>query len=116
MLKYSRNLDPVFHALADANRRRIVSALAAGPASVSEIAAPMEVSLAAVLQHLKVLEAAGLVTTAKTGRVRTCTLDSAALSQAELWIADRRRFLAQKLDALATLLERNDDDQEGDAG
>jgi DNA-binding transcriptional ArsR family regulator len=68
----------------------MVDRLLRGPASVSELAQPLDVSLPVVLQHLAVLEATGLVTSEKTGRVRTCRLETTALRTAEQWIADRR--------------------------
>ncbi|HEX5378168.1 MAG TPA: metalloregulator ArsR/SmtB family transcription factor [Phenylobacterium sp.] len=83
-------LDLTFQALADPSRRAMVDRLARGPASVSELARPLAMSLPSAMQHLQMLEASGLVRSAKTGRVRTCSLDTAALSQAELWIAERR--------------------------
>lgn len=104
MINYQTRLDPVFHALSDPMRRRIVDALAQGPASVSEIAAPLGISLPGVMQHLKVLEDAGIVKSEKVGRTRTCTLDTAPLSRAESWIAERRRFWESRLDQLEAFL------------
>jgi DNA-binding transcriptional ArsR family regulator len=83
-------LDRVFHALADPTRRAMVERLGRGPASVGQLAAPLAMSLPAVLQHLQVLEASGLVRSQKVGRVRTCQVVPAALRSAEQWIADRR--------------------------
>ena len=88
MLNY--NLDKTFAALADPARRAIVERLVQGPASVSELARPLPMSLPAVLLHLKVLEESGLVTSEKVGRVRTCRIEPQMLSQAEKWVADRR--------------------------
>lgn len=99
-------LDRAFHALSDAGRRAIVERLCAGPASVSELAKPLPMTLSAVVQHLKVLEDAGLVTSEKVGRVRTCTLEVDAMSRVEGWIADRRRFWEQKYDRLEAYLAR----------
>lgn len=79
----------MFQALADPGRRSIVERLTRGPASVSELAAPMAMSLAAVAQHLKVLEASGLISTTKVGRVRICRVERLALAMAEDWIAER---------------------------
>ena len=98
------DLDLMFQALADPTRRKIVERLAQGPASVSELAKPFEMSLPAVVQHLQVLEGSGLVTTKKEGRVRTCTLDAGALTRAETWINERRRNWEQRLDKLGHLL------------
>ena len=74
MLNESARLDLAFQALADPTRRRIVARLSRGPASVSELARPFSMSLPAVMQHLQLLEASGLVTSQKTGRVRTCRI------------------------------------------
>jgi DNA-binding transcriptional ArsR family regulator len=108
MLKHGATLDGVFHALADPGRRRMVERLSLGPASVSELARPMAMSLAAVVQHLKVLEASGLVRSEKVGRVRTCRIDTAALSLAERWIAERRQGWERRLDRLGDYLNRSE--------
>lgn len=97
----------MFHALADRSRRAMVDRLIHGPASVSELARPLEMSLPAVVQHLHVLEASGLVRSRKLGRVRTCTVDPAALRIAERWIAERRTFWEQSLDRLGEYLAAN---------
>jgi DNA-binding transcriptional ArsR family regulator len=99
-------LDAVFHALADPGRRAMVDRLGRGPASVSELAAPLDMSLPAVLQHLAVLEGSGLVRTEKQGRVRTCELDAKALNSAEQWIASRRSEWERRLDRLGDYLAR----------
>ena len=104
MLDQAADLDRVFHALADPGRRVMVERLSAGPASVSELARPLEMSLAAVLQHVQVLEASGLVRTRKTGRTRTCSIDPAALRSAESWIAERRTLWERRLDRLGDYL------------
>ena len=80
----------MFQALADPTRRQMVERLSRGPASVSELAAPFAMSLPAVVQHLQVLEQSGLVKTEKIGRTRTCSIDTTALGQVEIWINDRR--------------------------
>lgn len=103
MLEY--DLDKTFAALADPTRRALVERLAAGPATVSELAAPFPVSLAAVMQHLKVLEDAQLMTSSKQGRVRTCRVDPRMLSQVERWVADRRAMWEHRLDRLEKFLE-----------
>lgn len=101
-----RQPDPalVFDALGEPTRRAIVDHLSRGPASVSSLAAPLGVTLAAVLQHVQVLEQAALVTTRKVGRVRTCSLDRTGLTTAEAWIAERRAAMEGKLDRLAEVL------------
>lgn len=96
--------DRIFHALGDANRRAIVVQLGSGPASVSELARPLPVSLAAVVQHVQVLENSGLVATHKRGRVRTCQLVPDALREAERWLAQRRALWERRLDRLDVLL------------
>jgi DNA-binding transcriptional ArsR family regulator len=103
------DVDLLFHALADSTRRAMVDRLTRGPASVSELARPFEMSLPAVVQHLHVLEASGLVRSQKLGRVRTCTVEPAALRTAERWIAERRTFWEQSLDRLGEYLAAEDD-------
>jgi DNA-binding transcriptional ArsR family regulator len=98
-------VDQVFHALADVTRRAIVERLSKGPISVSQLAEPLDMTLAAVVQHLQILEESGLVRTEKAGRVRTCQLEPAGLSVAEKWIADRRSVWERRLDRLGKLLE-----------
>jgi DNA-binding transcriptional ArsR family regulator len=104
MLDQSADLDRVFHALADPGRRVMVERLSAGPASVSELGLPLAMSLAAVLQHVQVLEASGLVRSQKTGRTRTCSINPAVLRSAESWIAGRRAFVERRLDRLGGYL------------
>lgn len=105
MINQSPNLDLLFHALADPARRAIVERLSRGPAPVSELARPLPMSLPAALQHLGVLEAAGLVRSQKVGRVRTCAIEPVALSQAEQWINDRRIEWERRLDRLGDYLK-----------
>jgi DNA-binding transcriptional ArsR family regulator len=105
-------LDQMFGALADPSRRMMVDRLSRGPASVSELAKPFAMSLPAVVQHLAVLEASGLVKSEKTGRVRTCRLDTGALSLAEQWINARRTTWEQRLDRLGDYLDDTKDDPE----
>ncbi|MCY1059159.1 metalloregulator ArsR/SmtB family transcription factor [Nannocystis sp. SCPEA4] len=97
-------VDRVFHALADPSRRAMVERLSRGPASVKELAAPLSMSLAAVVQHVQVLEQSGVIRTEKVGRVRSCRLDPAGLNVAERWIADRRALWERRLDRLGDLL------------
>lgn len=104
------DLDLMFQALADPSRRSMVERLSRGPASVSQLAEPLAMSLPAVVQHLQVLEASGLVKTQKVGRVRSCTLDTAAMSLAERWINDRRTQWERRLDRLGDFLEQTRDD------
>ena len=104
MLNQGAPLDRVFQALADPSRRLMVERLTHGPASVSELARPLDMSLAAVVQHVQVLEASGLVRSEKVGRVRTCTVEPAGLRTAEPWIAERRTSWEHRLDRLGGFL------------
>lgn len=106
-------LDLMFQALADPSRRAMVERLSRGPASVSELAQPLAMSLPAVAQHLQVLEMSGLVTTQKIGRVRSCTLDVSAMSRAEQWINDRRTHWQRRFERLGAYLDRTPDDTGG---
>ena len=94
----------MFQALADPTRRVMVERLSRGPASVSELAQPLAMSLPAVLQHLQVLEASGLVRSEKVGRVRTCRIEPKALRTAEQWISERRTIWERRLDRLGDYL------------
>jgi DNA-binding transcriptional ArsR family regulator len=102
--------DQVFHALADSSRRSMVERLTHGTASVSELAQPLSMSLAAVVQHLGVLESAGIVATEKVGRVRVCRLAPRGLQPAEGWLASQRAEWERRLDRLGELLATPDDD------
>jgi DNA-binding transcriptional ArsR family regulator len=97
-------LKRVFQALADPGRRLMLERLGRGPASVSELGRPLSMSLAAVVQHVQVLEASGLVRTQKLGRTRTCTLDPVVLRSAERWISERRTLVERRLDRLGEYL------------
>ena len=99
-----------FQALSDPTRRAMVERLSRGPASVSELAAPFPMSMSAVVQHLKILEASGLVASEKTGRVRTCRVDDQALSAAERWINARRQSVERSLDRLGVFLDETKDE------
>jgi DNA-binding transcriptional ArsR family regulator len=105
VLNESAWLDLAFQALADPTRRGMLARLSKGSASVSELARPLAMSLPAVLQHLQALEASGLVTSEKKGRVRTCRIEPEALAAAEAWIADRRTQWEGRLDRLEGFLE-----------
>lgn len=100
MLNQSRPLDLAFQALADPTRRAMLERLARGPASVSDLARPFDMSMPAVMQHLAVLEASGLVRSQKSGRVRTCRVDPQGLGRVEDWINARRREWERRLDRL----------------
>jgi DNA-binding transcriptional ArsR family regulator len=103
------DLDRVFHALADPGRRLMLERLGRGPASVSELARPLSMSLAAVVQHVHILEASGLVRTQKDGRTRTCRLDPVTLRSAERWMAERRTLVERRLDRLGDYLAETAD-------
>src|SRR4051812_2980107 len=109
MLNQSAQLDLMFQALADPSRRTMLDRLCKGPASVSDLAAPFEMSLPAVLQHLQVLEQSGLVKTEKVGRVRTCTVKTEALRSVEQWISARRTIWEQRFDRLGAFLAAEDE-------
>ena len=99
------SLDLMFQALADPTRRGMIEQLTRGPASVSELAQPLSMSLPAVVQHLQMLEASGLIASEKLGRVRTCRVNPEALSLAEQWINQRRLEWISRLDRLGRYLE-----------
>jgi DNA-binding transcriptional ArsR family regulator len=105
-------VDVVFHALSDANRRAMIDRLLDGPASVSELARPLSISLPAVVQHLHVLEDSGVVRSRKLGRVRTCEIEPIALSTAERWISERRTQWEQRLDRLGDFLSEHSENPE----
>ena len=102
------DIDLLFHALGDPTRRAMLDRLAQGPASVSHLAAPLGVTLTAVMQHLQILEECGLAHTEKVGRVRTCRIASAGLDTLEQWVRAHRTQLERQLDRLAELLAEDD--------
>lgn len=104
MLKQSDALDLVYAALSDPTRRAMVERLVRGPASVSELARPLKMSLPAVSQHLKVLEESGLVSSRKVGRVRTCRIQPRRLDAAQTWIAEQRALWEARFDRMEELL------------
>lgn len=99
------SLDAAFHALADTTRRAVLSRLARGPATVSELAAPFEMGLPSFLKHLRILEEDGLIFTEKQGRVRTCRVNAKRLALAEGWLARQRRAWEAQADRLANYVE-----------
>lgn len=112
---YMANLDVIFHGLADPTRRMVIARLAAGPASVSELAAPHEMALPSFLKHLKVLETSGWVISDKSGRVRTCRLRPETVKVAEDWLSQQRSIWEARLDRLdAFLLTMNDEGNQSD--
>jgi DNA-binding transcriptional ArsR family regulator len=110
VLDQAADLDRVFHALADPGRRLMVERLSQGPASVSELGRPLDMSLAAVLQHVQLLEASGLIRSQKVGRTRTCSINPAVLRSAESWISERRSLWERRLDRLGDFLADTADD------
>jgi DNA-binding transcriptional ArsR family regulator len=110
MLNQRAPLDRLFQALADPTRRGMVERLSRGSASVSELARPLAMSLPAVVQHLQILEASGLVRSEKVGRVRTCRIEPTALRMAERWIAERRTSWERRLDRLGEYLAEHPDE------
>src|SRR5437016_14334687 len=104
MLNQITSLDLAFQALSDPTRRSMLTQLARGPASVSELAKPLAMSLPAVMQHLAVLEESGLVRSEKVGRVRTCRIDPNAISTAERRLNERRQQWEQRFDPLGAFL------------
>jgi DNA-binding transcriptional ArsR family regulator len=107
ILKHMLNqitIDQVFHAFGDPTRRKLIEQLSQGPASVSDLAKPLGITLAAVVQHLQVLERSGVVRTQKVGRVRTCRLEPTGLNVAADWIAARRSLWERRLDRLGDIL------------
>ena len=103
MLK-SQPVDEVFRALGDPTRRDLVERLSVGPATVSQLAQPLDMSLSAVVQHLALLESSGLVRSEKVGRTRTCRIEPLGLGVAEDWCAGQRATWARRLDRLGAVL------------
>ena len=97
--------DRVFHALGDPTRRALVEALSRGPVSVSQLAAPLAITLAAVIQHIQVLQESGLVRTVKSGRVRMCEIEPAGLAAVEDWVRERRASWERRFDRLGDVLD-----------
>ncbi|WP_166852972.1 helix-turn-helix transcriptional regulator [Isoptericola sp. BMS4] len=104
MAHYSPALDAVLVALADPTRRQVVQRLGRGPASVGELARPFPMALPSFMKHVRVLESSGLIRTAKSGRVRTCTLDRERLALVDDWLADQRQVWSDRTDRLERLV------------
>lgn len=109
MAKPKISIDLVFHALGDPVRRSLIDRLSQRPHSVSELAAPLDITLTAVAQHLQILEESALVSTEKVGRVRTCRINPAGFSALESWIREHRTTWEKRLDRLAALLAEEDE-------
>jgi len=108
MLSQRVQIDRVFHALGDPTRRAMIEKLSEGPVTVSRLAKPLDITLAAVVQHLQVLEKSGLVRTEKVGRVRTCRVEPHGLTVVERWVADRRSLWDARFDRLGKFLAEPD--------
>jgi DNA-binding transcriptional ArsR family regulator len=108
MLKYS-DIDTSFRALAEPTRRAIIERLSQGPATVTDLAKPFDMTLAAVVQHLQVLEECGLIRTEKVGRVRTCQIDPRGLGKTSDWVAAQRVLLERRLDRLGDILAESEE-------
>lgn len=108
MSRQKINIDGLFQSLGDPTRRAILDKLCQGPLSVSRLAEPLGVTVTAVMQHLQVLEASGLVHTEKVGRTRTCRIDTAGFMALQQWINDHRTLWEQRLDRLDDLLEEDE--------
>ena len=107
MLKHL-DVDPVLRALSEATRRAIYDRLSQGPATVSDLARPFDMTLAAVVQHIQVLEQAGLISSQKLGRVRTCAIEPRGLDVLADWVAQRRTVVERRLDRLGEILAEQD--------
>lgn len=107
MAIFHAQLSNVFGALADPTRLAVIERLVAGPASVSELAKPFDMAGPSFLKHLRVLEQAGVVTSAKAGRVRTVRLAPEALGWVESWVGQHRRAWERRLDNLGTFLKED---------
>ena len=105
MAKYLPDLDSAFAALADPTRRAIVSRLCEGPQSVSELSEPFDMALPSLLKHVRVLEQSGLVSSEKTGRVRTCRLGVRGLQEEAAWIERYRQLWSARFDELDNVVE-----------
>lgn len=114
MLNFHPDLVKLMAALADPTRCAIVERLSVGPLSVSEIAAPFDMSLAAVVQHIQVLEKANAIKTFKHGRTRRCVIDTQGMSMLKSWISEREKFWRHQFDALEAVLDAEAEQEKGD--
>lgn len=106
MDNYGAGLDGAFHALADPTRRAVLQRLGRGPATVSELAEPFDMALPSFMKHVRVLEGTGLISSSKSGRIRTCILNRKNLMAAERWFAEQRELWASRYSNLDELLEQ----------
>jgi DNA-binding transcriptional ArsR family regulator len=116
MENYQSSLNAAFHALADPTRRAVLNRLTRGPTPVKELAAPFNMGLPSFMKHLRVLQADGLISSEKIGRVRTCRVNTERLATAELWLSEQRALWQAQADRLADYVEtqmpKNPDIQE----
>ncbi len=112
MAKHDPDLSLLFHALADPTRRSILTQLAAGPAPVSDLAEPTGLRLPTVMRHLSVMEEAGLISTSKDGRIRTCAIVPQALDPARSWLEEQRAIWESRLDRFDAFVMRVMKEQE----
>lgn len=103
----SEPLDGIFQALADPTRRAILKRLGGGPAGVGELARPFEMALPSFMKHIAALEQSGLIRTAKSGRVRTCTLEKATFDLVDSWLSDQRQLWNDRTDRLAAFVTKD---------
>lgn len=109
MAQYSAPLDGVFQALADPTRRAVLGRLGSGPASIGELAQPFEMALPSFMKHIRYLEDTGWITTHKSGRVRTCTIEKKSFDVLESWLSDQRRIWEARTDRLEQFVTTNHD-------
>ena len=109
MAQYSIQLDGVFQALADPTRRAVLGRLGAGPASIGELAEPFDMALPSFMKHIRSLEESGWITTRKSGRVRTCTLEKKSFDVIESWLSDQRHIWEDRTDRLERFVITNQD-------
>lgn len=114
MAQYQQRLDGMFHALADPTRRHVVGRLAAGPASVGELAAPFDMALPSFMKHIRQLEDSGWISTHKSGRVRTCVLERGSFAVIETWLDEQRAIWEGRTDRLERFLATTLDKEEGE--
>jgi DNA-binding transcriptional ArsR family regulator len=114
MAKYEAELDSLFDALGDPTRRAVIRRLGSGPASVGELARPFSIALPSFMKHVRTLETSGLISTTKTGRVRTCSLNRKRLSMVDDWLAEQRHIWEDRTDRLERLVTDTDTDTDTD--
>ena len=102
-----QQLDGIFQALADPTRRAILSRLGGGPAAVGELAQPFDMALPSFMKHITALEQSGLIRTAKSGRVRTCTLEKTTFALVDGWLGEQRRLWSARTDRLEAFVTKD---------